>query len=161
MTFAASYFTKSFPKQADITVSPKKAFYMQYSCEKYLQYILGGITAGSIAALGSIASSGSFQYLYLPQIHHYLGQKPIGIVGTLSNKIGKFSCVYIKLSNLMFFPFVEVTASMDVLLKHTDVIQFSAEHLAHTTDWKYMVDPIRGTLLPIFYIVYFGQDIPQ
>ena len=33
--------------------------------------------------------------------------------------------------------------------------------MAHTTNWKDMEDPIRGTLLPIFYIIYFGQDIPH
>jgi hypothetical protein len=50
---------------------------------------------------------------------------------------------------------------MNVLLKHTDVTRFFAKHLEHTTDWKKLTDHIRGTLLPVFYIVYFGQDILQ
>jgi hypothetical protein len=91
MTSTAAYFTKSIPKQADITGSPKQANHMQDTHDKYLQYVLGGITAGTIAELGTIASSGTVQYLYAPQIHHNLGGKPIGIVGTLSNKIGKLS----------------------------------------------------------------------
>jgi hypothetical protein len=33
--------------------------------------------------------------------------------------------------------------------------------LEHTTNWKNTTDPIRGTLLPVFYIVYFRKDIPQ
>jgi hypothetical protein len=94
---------------------------MQDSCRKFLQYILGGIAVGCIAALGSIASSGTFRYLFVPQIRHNLGGKPIGIVSTSSNKIGEFSCVYIKLSNFMLFPFVEASDSMNVLLKHTNV----------------------------------------
>jgi hypothetical protein len=33
--------------------------------------------------------------------------------------------------------------------------------LKFTKDWKSFVDPIRGTFLPHFFIVYFGQEIPQ
>ncbi len=102
MFSTVTHFTKSFPKQADITGSPKQAFNMQDSREKHLAYVLGGITAGSIASLGSIATGGSFQYLYAPQIHHDLGGQPIGIVGTSSNKMGEFSCVYMNLSNSSF-----------------------------------------------------------
>ena len=61
----------------------------------------------------------------------------------------------------MLFPFVEAAVSLNVLLKHTGVTHFFAKHLEHTTDWKNMTDPIGGTLLPVFYIIYFGQDIPQ
>jgi hypothetical protein len=35
------------------------------------------------------------------------------------------------------------------------------EHLKFTKDWKSFIDPIRGTFLPKFFIVYFGQEIPQ
>ena len=61
----------------------------------------------------------------------------------------------------MLFPFVEAKVAMNVLLKHTNITQCFAKHLEHTTNWKNMTDLIRGTLLPVFYIVYFGQDIPQ
>ena len=161
MTSTVAYVTKSFPIQAGITGSPEQAYHMQDTHDKYCQYVLGGITAGTISALGTIASSGTFQYLYAPQIHHDLEGKPIGIVGTSSDKIGKLSCVHVKLSDFMLFPFIEAAVSMNVLLKHTDVTHFFAKHLEHTTDLKYMTDPIRGTLLPVFYIVYFRQDIPQ
>jgi hypothetical protein len=154
------HFTKSFPKQADITGSPEQAFNMQDSREKYLTYVLGGITAGSIAALGSIATGGSFQYLYVPQIHHNLGGQPIGIVGTSSNKMGEFSCIYMNLRNFKLFPFVEPTASMSRLLKHIKVTQLLTNHLKHTTNWKDMADPIRGTLLPNFFFVYFWAGDP-
>jgi hypothetical protein len=50
---------------------------------------------------------------------------------------------------------------MSKLLKHTDVTQLLSEHLKFTNDWKSFVDPIRGTFLPNFFFVYFGQDIPQ
>jgi hypothetical protein len=93
MPSTATHFIKSFPKRADITRSPKQAFHMLDNCDKYYKYLLGGISAGTIAALGTIAPSGSFQYLYAPQIYHDLGGELIGIVGTSSNKIGKFSCI--------------------------------------------------------------------
>jgi hypothetical protein len=131
------------------------------NCNKYYKYILGGISAGTIAALGTIAPGGSFQYLYAPQINHDLGGKPIGIVGTSSNKIGEFSCVVIKLGDFKHFPLVEATATMNVLLKHTDATQFLSERLKYIEDWKSIADPVRGTFLPNFFIVYFGQEIPQ
>jgi hypothetical protein len=155
-----THFTNSFPKRADIMGSPKQAFHMLDNCYKYYKYLLGGISAGTIVALGTIAPGGSFQYLYAPWIHHNLGGEPISIVGTLSNKIGKFSCVYITLGDFKCFSFVEATASMSELLKHTDITQLSLEHLKFTKDWKSFVDPIRGTFLPNVFIVYFGQEIP-
>jgi hypothetical protein len=131
------------------------------NCDNYYKYLLGGISAGTIVALGTIAPGGSFQYLYTPQIYHDLGGEPIGIVGTSSNKIGEFSCVYITLGDFKCFPFVEALASMSKLLKHTDVTQLLLEHFKFTKDWKSFIDPIRGTFLPNFFIVYFGQEIPR
>ncbi len=67
-----THFTKSFPKRVDITGSPKQAFHMLDNRNKYCKYLLGGISAGTIAALGTIAPGCSFQYLYVPQIYHNL-----------------------------------------------------------------------------------------
>jgi len=160
MTNTATHFTKSSPKRADITGSPEQAFNMQFKRTPYLEYILGGIAAKTIAALGSVATDGSFQYLYAPQIHKDLGGKPIGIVGTSSNKTGEFSCVYMQLSNFKLFPSVDSEASMNEFLKHTELDEIPTENLKHT-DWKDKTGPFRGTLLPNFFIVYFGQEIPQ
>jgi hypothetical protein len=161
MSSTVTHFTKSFPKWVDITGSPKQAFHMLDNRDKYHKCLLGGISAGTIVALGTIAPGGSFQYLYASQIYHDLGGEPIGIVGTLSNMIGKFSCIYITLGNFKCFLFVEAEASMSKLLKHTDVTPLLLEYLKFTKDWKSFVDPIRGTFLPNFFIVYFRQDIPQ
>ncbi len=99
MSSTTTHFTKSFPKPADITGSPEQAFHMLDNRDKYCKYLLGGISAGTIAALGTIAPGGIFQYLYAPQIYHHLGEEPISIVGTSSNMIGEFSCVYITLGD--------------------------------------------------------------
>jgi hypothetical protein len=156
-----THFTKSFPKRADITGSPKQAFHMLDNRDKYYKYLLGGISAGTIAALGTINPGGSFQYLYVPQIYHDLGGGPIGIVGTSSNKIGKFSYVYITLGDFKCFPFVEAMASMSKLLKHTDVTQLLLEHLKFTKDWKSFIDPIRGNFLPNFSSFILGRRSPK
>ncbi len=161
MSSTTTHFTKSFPKRAHITGSPKQAFHMLDYRNKYYKYLLGGISDGTIAALGTIAPGGSFQYLYVPQIYHDLGGGPISIIGTLSNMIGKFSCVYITLGNFKCFPFVEAAASMSKLLKHTDVTPLLSEHLKFTKDWKSFINPKRGTFLPNFFIIYFRQEIPQ
>ncbi len=50
---------------------------------------------------------------------------------------------------------------MSKLLKHTDVTPLLPEHLKFMKDWKSFIDLIRGTFLPNFFIVYFGQEIPQ
>jgi hypothetical protein len=130
----ATYFTKIFPKRVDITESPGQAFHMQDNRHKYFKYLIGGISAGTIAAIGTIASRGTFQYLYAPQVYHDLGGEPVGFVGNASNKIGEFICVYISLRDFKFFPFVEATSAMNELLKHNKTTLFSEEHLSYTRD---------------------------
>jgi hypothetical protein len=161
MSSITTQFTKSFPKRVDITGSPEQAFHMLDNCDKYYKYFLGGISAGTIVALRTIAPGGSFQYLYAPQIYLDLGGEPIGIVGTSSNMIGKFSCIYITLGNFKCFPFVEAMASMSKLLKHTDVTPLSSEHLKFTKDWKGFIDPIRGTFLPFFSSFTLDRRSPK
>ncbi len=134
---------------------------MLENCDKYYKYLIGGISARTIVAIGTIAPGGTFQYLYAPQVHHDLGGDPVCFVGNSSNEIGKFSCVYISLSDFKFFPFMDATSAMNVLLKHTEVTPFSLEHLTYTRDLKDLTDPVRGTFLPNFFIAYFGQETPQ
>jgi hypothetical protein len=50
---------------------------------------------------------------------------------------------------------------MNELLKHTEVTPLASEHLTYTRDFKDLTDPVRGTFLPSFFIVYFGQEIPK
>ena len=128
MSSTATLFTKIFPKRADITGSPEQAFHMLGYRKLYYKYLTGGVSAGTIAAFGTIDPGGTFQYLYAPQVHYDLGGDPVSFVGNSSNKIGEFSCVYIRLSNLKFFPFVEAPSAMNELLKHTEVTPFALEH---------------------------------
>jgi hypothetical protein len=67
MTSTTSYFTKSLPKRGDITGSPDQAFNMNSTHEGYYHYILGGITAGAIAAIGTPSHKcNNFIYLFTP-----------------------------------------------------------------------------------------------
>jgi len=65
------------------------------------------------------------------------------------------------LSDFKFFPFVEATSTINELLKHNKTTPFLQEHLSYTRNWKDLTDPVRGTFLPKFFIIYFGQEIPQ
>ena len=47
-----TYFTMIFPKRADITGSPEQAFHVLEIRDKYYKYLIGGISAGTIAAIG-------------------------------------------------------------------------------------------------------------
>jgi hypothetical protein len=162
MTSTTSYFTKSLPKRGDITGSPDQAFNMNSTRKGYYNYILGGITAGTMAAIGLLShESNTFIYLFAPQIHRDLGGKPLGFVCNASNKMSEFSCAYIKLTNLKYFPYIKSTNTMDAHLKHTKVTPLDPEHLKLTKDFKGFTDPLRGTLLPVFFLIYFGQDTPQ
>ncbi len=161
MSSTASHFTKIFPKRADITGSPEQAFHMLGNRDNYYKYLIGGVSAGTIAAFGTIAPGGTFQYLYAPQVRHDLGGNPVGFVGNSSNKLGEFSCVYISLSDLKYFPFVEATSSMNEFLKHTDVTPFSSEHLTYTRDLKDLTDPVRGTFSQTFSLFTLGRRSPK
>jgi hypothetical protein len=161
MSSTATHFTKIFPKRADIMGSPEQAFHMLDNRDKYYKYLIGGISAGTIAAIGTIAPGGTFQYLYAPQVRHDLGGDSVGFVGNSSNKIGEFSRIYISLSDFKFFPFMDATSAMNVLLNYTEVTPFLSEHLTYARNLKNLTEPVRGTFLPIFFIVYFGQEIDQ
>jgi hypothetical protein len=162
MTSTTSYFTKSLPKRGDITGSPDQAFNMISTRKGYYDYILGCITTGTIVDIVTLShESNNFIYLFAPQIHQNLGGKLLGIFGNSSNKTGKFSCVYIKLTNLKYFPYIKSTTTMDARLKHTEVTPLDPGHLKFTKDFKGFTDPLRGTVLPVFFLIYFGQDIPQ
>jgi hypothetical protein len=162
MTSTTSYFTKSLPKRGDIMGSPDQMFNMNSTRKGYYHYILGGITAGTIVAIGTLShESNNFIYLFATQIHCNLGGKPLGIVDNASNKMGEISCVYIKLTDLKYFPYIKSTTTMGMRLKHTKVTLLDPEHLKFTKDFKGFTDPLRGTLLPVFFFIYFGQDIPQ
>jgi hypothetical protein len=70
MSTPATYYTKLYPKRGDLTGSLEQAYNLLPA--KYFDHILGGIGAGTIAALGTVAP-GSYHLSYtvrLTSIHY-------------------------------------------------------------------------------------------
>jgi hypothetical protein len=111
MSTPATYYTKLYPKQGDLTGSLEQAYNLLPA--KYFDHILGGIGASTIAALGTVApGSYNLSYIYAPQVHTDLSGNFIGFVGNASNKIAKFSCVHIHKDAFGINSYVNVDETM-------------------------------------------------
>ena len=93
-------------------------------------------------------------------IHFNLACEPIAFIGNSSNKMGEFSLSLIKINvtSIRLFPYIKDKATMDDSLNHGD--DLPAE-LSSETDWTDFEEPIVGTLIPNFFITYFGQVLPH
>ncbi len=98
------------------------------------------------------------QYLYAPQIHFNLAGKPIAFIGNSSNKMGEFSLIKINITSIHLFPYINDKATMDNSPNHGDDLP---KELLSKTDWNDFEEPIVGTLIPNFFITYFGQVLPH
>ena len=82
-----------------------------------MDHLIGGIRAGTIAALGTVVpGSLSLQYLYAPQLHCNLSGKPIAIIGNCSNKPGEFTMIKIDVASIRDFPLFKDKTTLDVAL---------------------------------------------
>jgi hypothetical protein len=126
-----SYYTDSYKKRPDIMGAPDQVF----KFNNFLEYLLGGIKANTIPAIGTL-NSGSMciQYLYAPQVHYDLSGTPLAIVGNSSNKKGKFSLIKNDIASFRLSPFIDAKATFDHHLS-----------LSETEDWKDFTNPIVGT----------------
>jgi hypothetical protein len=152
---ANTTYTASFPKRHNITGAPDQVF--QFN--NFLERLIRGIKANTISVIWTI-NPGSLctRYLYAPQIHFNLTGKPVAFIGNPSNKIGKFSLIKIDITSTCLFPYIKDKATMDVSLNHRD--DLPKESLSKT-DWNDFEESINGTLIPNFFITYFGQDLPH
>jgi hypothetical protein len=161
MSTPATYYTKLYPKQGDLTGSSEQAYNLLPA--KYFNHILGGIGAGTIAALETVApGSYNLSYIYAPQVHTDLSGNFIGFVGNSSNKISEFSCVHIHKDAFGLFQIIDSNINVDETMPglSSTVTPFDSDLLTHM-EWKSSSDPIIGALFPNFFIVYFGQDFPK
>ena len=105
MSSTPTHYTNLCPKQGDISGSNNQAF---GKGKDVLSYVIGGIKAETIAAIGTVVTGSSIvQYLYAPKIHHNLEGEPKLIVGNASNKLGDFSCIYIPFASLKLFACID------------------------------------------------------
>ena len=96
-------------------------------------YLIGGITANTIAAIGTIAPGTSIvQSLFAPKIHHDLGGDPQIIIGNASNKLGDFSCVAMSLASLKKFGCITQKDIVDAMMPYE--LDFENNDLVNT-DW--------------------------
>ena len=101
MSTFLSLYTELFLKCGDITGSNDQAF---GKGKDVFDYVIGGIKANTIAAVGTIASGTTFvQYLFAPKIHFGLGGAPKMLIGNASKKFREFSCVALSFSSLKLF----------------------------------------------------------
>jgi hypothetical protein len=130
-----------------------------FKLNNFLDHLIGGIKANTISAIGTV-NPGSLctQYLYAPQIHFNLAGEPIAFIRNSSNKMGEFSLIKIDVSSICLFPYIKDKATMDDSLNHGD--DFPKKSL-YETDWNDFKELIVGTLIPNFFITYFGQDLPH
>ncbi len=151
---ANTTYTASFLKRPDITGAPDQVF--QFN--NFLEHLIGGIKADTISAIETI-NPGSLctQYLYAPQIHFNLAGEPIAFIGNSSNKMGEFSLIKIDVTSIRLFPYIKDKVTMDVSLNHGDDLPKESLSKANWNDFE---EPIVGTLIPNFFITYFGQDLP-
>jgi hypothetical protein len=148
-------YVTSFPKRNDIMGAPDQVF----KFDNFLDYVTGGIRAKTIAAIGTInPGSLCIQYLFAPQIHYDLSGTPITFIGNSSNKKGKFCMIKVNIKSIRAFAYIKDKVTWNPSLTHGEDIP--AEKLVDT-DWKDFEDPIVGTLIPNFFIAYFGQDLPH
>jgi hypothetical protein len=161
MSTPATYYTQLYPKQGDITGSLEQAYNLLPA--KYFDHILGGIGAGTTAALGTVApGSYNLSYIYAPQVHTDLSGNFIGFVGNASNKIGEFSCIHIHKDAFGLFQIIDSNVNMDETMPgHSSTVTLFDSDLLTDTEWKSSSDPIIGALFLNFFIVYFGQDFPK
>jgi hypothetical protein len=71
---------------------------------------------------------------------------------------GEFSLNKIKVTSIRLFPYIKDKVTMDDSLNHGDDLPTA---FLSKTDWKNFEEPILGTLIPNFFITYFGQVLPH
>ncbi len=90
----------------------------------------------------------------MPQIHYDLSGHPIAFIRNFSKLEGEFSLIKIDVTSIWLFPCIKDKVTMDNALTHGD--EFPKELLS-STDWVDFTDV--GTLLPYFFITYFGHQL--
>jgi hypothetical protein len=152
---ANTTYTASFPKRPDITGASNQVF----KFDNFLDRLIRGIKANTKSTIGTI-NPGSLcnQFLYAPQIHFNLAGNPIAFIENSFKKMGKYSLIKIDVTSIHLFPYIEDKATMNANLNHGD--NMPTDWLINT-NWKDFKKPIVGTLIPNFFITYFGQVLPH
>jgi hypothetical protein len=117
--------------------------------------VLKLIQTKTIVALGTVTpGSTTLQYCFDPIIHHDLTGNPTTIIGNSSNKQGEFILVKVNIASFRLFPYLGLERTFNTLLPHSD--ELTEELLNDTTYLKSFEEPIVATLVPNFFVIYYG-----
>jgi hypothetical protein len=72
--------------------------------------------------------------------------------------MSEFSLIKIDVTSIRLFSYIKDKVTMDDSLNHGDDLP---KELLSETDWNDFEEPIIGTLIPNFFITYYGQDLPH
>ena len=78
-TMSSVKYTLQEPKRPDVVSSDKQVF----DRDDYVKFIINGVNAKTIKALGSINMNGDLHYLVKPQVHTNHDQDPVGLVDNI------------------------------------------------------------------------------
>jgi hypothetical protein len=152
-----SFFTESLPKHPEVTGTPNKVFSF---AKDFGTMVLKLIQTKTIAALCTVTTqSTTLRYLFNPLTHHRPDCKSNHHHRKFSNKQGEFSLVKVDTASFRLFPYIGPERTFDTLLPHGDVL--TEELLNDTTDLKSFDEPIVATLVPNFFVIYYGQKVPH
>jgi hypothetical protein len=150
-----SFLTESLPKHPEVTGTPDQLFSF---AKDFGTMVLKLIQTKTISALGTVTpGSTTLQYLINPMIHHDLTGNTTTIIGNSSNKQGEFSLVKVVIASFRLFSYLGPKRTFDTLLPHGD--KLTEELLNDTTDLKSFEEPIVATLVPNFFVIYYGQMV--
>jgi hypothetical protein len=153
----SSFFTKLLPKHPDVTRAPNQTFSFAEDFGKAVRKL---IQTKAITALGMVTpGSTTLQYLFDQMIHHDLSRVPTTIICDPSNKKGKFNLIKIEIAFFHLFPYIAPKRSFDPLLAHSQ--DLTEELLGETNGLKILEEPFIATLLPNFFVIYYGQKVPH
>ncbi len=140
-----------------VTRAPNQAFSFAEDFGKAVQML---IQTKTIAALGVVTpGSTTLQDLFDLMICHNLSGAPTTIIGNSSNKKGQFSLVKIKITSFQLFPYIAPNKDFDPLLAHGQ--DLTEELLKETNNLKTFKEAVVATLLPNFFVIYYGQKAPH
>jgi hypothetical protein len=159
----ATTFTASLPKRPDIVGSPEQVIRFK----NFTQAMISGIENGFIAAIGTIdIGSHCLHYLFNPKLFRQFDGTVTAIIGNASDARGEFSLKKIDVDALRLFPVVNLRSAFHPSLVLGNDIPTS---LLDATKYEVKMDdkgqeippmePVTGSVLPIFFPIYFGQTV--
>ena len=160
-TMSSVKYTLQEPKRPDVVGSDAQVF----DRDDYVKFIVNGINARTIKALGSVNMNGDLHYLVMPRVHTDLDQDPVGIVGNMSNIQGEFTIAYVSMTSIGGY-FCSIDKRNKLILSQAapdNILEKYLKDEAGTLldSWKDDTADLGAVTLPAWFPIYAGQDLPR